>query len=218
MIIWAWYVNRKTVILSALFVSLTGLLFTFSSEVMAVVEPHITITMDLGQTTKPFQIKNEQGSGVFTINPDGTVTSSTSEILVSKNTLTIISVNDTQSDPVIFGKWEITKLGGIDISPRLIEAALMSSGKITSGTGRINVEIQRSTNDISYTGLMSVQVSDPFFSFATQGFNPFNLSGDTRFYRVVAYNTDGATSGELESFKVWMEQILPATYTMQKIG
>ena len=49
-----------------------------SPEIWAMIEPHITITMDPGQTTKPFQILDNLGDEVFSVDVDGTVFPSTS--------------------------------------------------------------------------------------------------------------------------------------------
>ncbi len=44
-----------------------------SPEIWAIVEPHITITMEPGQTTKPLQIKDSSGTEVFSVDTDGTI-------------------------------------------------------------------------------------------------------------------------------------------------
>lgn len=210
--------TKKLFIFSILTISIIGTFLIFSSEVMALVEPHITITMEPGQTTKPFQIKDDQGTDVFAVDVDGTITGSTSEMLVSSDTITTVSANKTQTNPLVLSKWQITKSRGIDLSPRLIEAALIGSGRVTSGTGFILLEFQRSTDDITYATSFSLSTNDSVFTQKLANANPFNLQNNVRFYRVVMYNTDGATTGEWESFKVWIEQMLPATYSMQKIG
>ena len=46
-------------------------LVAFSPTIYAIVEPHITITMDPGQTTKPFVINDNVGSEVFSVDVDG---------------------------------------------------------------------------------------------------------------------------------------------------
>ena len=48
-------------------------LFAFTPTIYAIVEPHITINMDPGQTTKPLQIKNSGGTEVFSVDVDGTL-------------------------------------------------------------------------------------------------------------------------------------------------
>lgn len=47
-----------------------------SPEIWAIVEPHITITMEPGQTTKPFVINDDSGTEVFSVDVDGTITPS----------------------------------------------------------------------------------------------------------------------------------------------
>jgi len=44
-----------------------------SPEIWAMIEPHITITMDPEQTTKPFQILDNFGDEVFSVDVDGTI-------------------------------------------------------------------------------------------------------------------------------------------------
>ena len=44
-----------------------------SPTIYAIVEPHITINMDPGQTTKPFQINDNLGTEIFSVDTDGTI-------------------------------------------------------------------------------------------------------------------------------------------------
>ena len=85
-----------------------------SPTIYAIVEPHITIDMDPGQTTKPFVINDDTGSEVFSIDVDGTITPSgtttgtggiTSFEFFQKSPMTFFADRD---DPFVFAKWRLT--------------------------------------------------------------------------------------------------------------
>ncbi len=65
-------VEKKNKLLIFGFIGLaTVSLIAFSPAIYAAIEPHITITMDSGQTTNPFVIKDDSNDDVFTIDTEG---------------------------------------------------------------------------------------------------------------------------------------------------
>ena len=54
-----------------------------SPTIYAIVEPHITINMDPGQTTKPFVINDDTATEVFSIDVDGTITGPTAKTVAN---------------------------------------------------------------------------------------------------------------------------------------
>lgn len=65
--------HTKKLLIFSLIVGISIGLFAFGEQVMAIVEPHITINMDLGQTTKPFVINDNTGMEIFSVDTDGTI-------------------------------------------------------------------------------------------------------------------------------------------------
>jgi len=83
-----------------------------SPTIYAIVEPHITINMEPGQTTKPFQINDDQGTEVFSVDVDGTITPSgtgtnglTAFEFFQKSPMTFFADRD---NPFVFAKWRLT--------------------------------------------------------------------------------------------------------------
>jgi len=64
--------KRKQFLFFGILAVVIGLV-AFSPAIYALVEPHIIINMDPGQTTKPFQIKDNLGTVVFSVDTDGTI-------------------------------------------------------------------------------------------------------------------------------------------------
>ena len=85
-----------------------------SPTIYAIVEPHITITMDPGQTTKPLVINDDTGTEVFSVDVDGTISPSgatigtgdiTSFEFFQKTPVTFFADRD---NPFVFAKWTLT--------------------------------------------------------------------------------------------------------------
>jgi len=86
-------------------VAITSL--AFSEEVMAIVEPHITINMDPGQTTKPFVINDDTSSEVFSVDPEGTISSQGLRVLSFEQGPVIETTNVGIDNAVELAKWRI---------------------------------------------------------------------------------------------------------------
>jgi len=83
-----------------------------SPTIYAIVEPHITINMDPGQTTKPLVINDNTGTEVFSVDVDGTISPSgtgtggiTSFEFFQKSPVTFFADRD---NPFVFAKWRLT--------------------------------------------------------------------------------------------------------------
>ena len=86
--------SKKLLVFGILAVGILGLIAS-SPTIYALVEPHITITMEPAQTTKPFQINDDQGTEVFSVDVDGTIFPSSG--VTSKIILGAISEGSTLS-------------------------------------------------------------------------------------------------------------------------
>ena len=104
-----------------------------SPEIWAIVEPHITITMDPGQTTKPFVINDDSGSEVFSVDVDGTInpTSAGTDGLTSLEFYRgpALQFNNIQTDPLVLAKWRLQ--WNLDTDPGSIPIA--GNGGMLSG-------------------------------------------------------------------------------------
>ena len=106
--------RKKFLFFGILVVGFIGLVAA-SPAIYAIVEPHITITMDPGQTTKPFQIKDDLGTEVFSVNPDGTFKAANIvQIHATKKDLFQYSNNINNGRGDFFGVWEVTKQPGVE--------------------------------------------------------------------------------------------------------
>ena len=102
-----------------------------SPTIYAIVEPHITINMDPGQTTKPFVINDDTGTEVFSVDVDGTTTAGdlTAFEFFQKETLQF--TGDGISNRVTLAKWRLT--WDLDAASTIKKTTQFSNGAWISG-------------------------------------------------------------------------------------
>ena len=98
--------SKQLLIFGILAGGILGLIAS-SPTIYAIVEPHITINMDPGQTTKPFQINDDLGSEVFSVDADGVLSSSGLKVLSFEQGPVIETTNVGIDNAVELAKWRI---------------------------------------------------------------------------------------------------------------
>jgi len=171
--------SKKFLVFGLLAASVLGML-SFSEEVRAIVEPHITINMEPSQTTKPFVINDDTGTEVFSVDVDGTITPAgtttgsnglTSFEFFQKSPVTFFGDRD---NPFVFAKWRLTwNLSGGTPKITLIKNLDIVSGEIR-GLG-IDGSGAAATGDL---GVSQITVTDPGSGYPPDTRFPVTITGD----------------------------------------
>jgi len=188
-----------------------------SPTIYAIVEPHITINMEPGQTTKPFVINDDQGTEVFSINPDGSFSAGNVVVLhfEQKGVITI-QQGLSQTNLGELAVWQVVKDPGV--ADFRIIADLYISGQIrnTQGTGSADFGIFTSVDRINWNGEQSFPGgSSTFFTFETK--TESFLSTDTEFIAFGLRNFGADTAGEVKDASGTIIAILPTGYSLERI-
>lgn len=192
----------------------------FGPQVMALVEPHITINMDPAQTTEPFQIKDDLGSEVFSINSDATISSANYADLVFKQE-SVVNVDgpagDTVSNPLFLAKWQLTKQAGTTDSFKILPSTtLYGTGLRSSGTNAVVCEGFTSTDGINwndFTPRISFQNSQ--FTNDADSASGIFMDEDELFFAIACYG--GNAVGTIKEITFNGRIDLPLGYSIERI-
>jgi len=190
----------------------------FSPSIWAIIEPHITITMDPGQTTKPFTIIDDSSTDVFSIGTDGSVNDLQIMTFSSDSTPIIISTSNTINNPVILAEWHIDR--GIVTEPLLLisnDPVAVGLGKRDSGTGSIAVGWYSSSDGVTWSSRASTG-----FTFST--FRDWNtntgegfVQDNANYIALIAYNSDGNTSGQITDVSSFHGMVIPKSFSLTRL-
>jgi len=147
--------TKKLLVFSILAGVIIGLV-AFSPTIYAIVEPHIIINMDPGQTTKPFVIKDNIGSEVFSVDVDGTISPGVSDAfkldIVTQSSNDRLSILHNDEDTNISSRIDLVNDGG----PAFVAAENLNS----------DIHIDIVTADTKSPSSVSVFVGDGDGSFS----------------------------------------------------
>jgi len=124
-----------------------------SPFVYAAVEPHITINMELGQTTKPFVINDDTGTEVFSVDVDGTITGSTVKI-VTNGVLNVPERHYEDTFGKFFGQFGVQGIGTLLGDTEPAGASYTFTHTITSSDFPSGIE---GFNFDTFTQFLSIQ-------------------------------------------------------------
>jgi len=194
--------------------------FAFSEEVRAIVEPHITIIMEPSQTTKPFQINDDQGTEVFSINPDGSFTAG-NIVVMHFEQKGIITMPLGFRSPALkeLAVWKIVKDPAVADNNRIYSDLEVLTGlsKKTQGTSSIQFGIFSSPDGTTWNSEVGSGSSGASFSTFFSSNHQFQLRTDAQFiaFGVRTFNDD--TAGEFKDVSGTLIAILPVGYSIEKI-
>jgi len=193
-------------------------LIAFSPTIYAIVEPHITITMDPGQTTKPFAINDDQSTEVFSINPDGSFSAGNIVVLHFEQKGIITIPQETLSDdPLLLAVWQVVKDPGV--SDNLIyftDAAVTAQLKRVSGpsTG-VAFGFYHSEDGIDWDDRVRAVTSSTVFSPRAGALEQVFV--DDSFFAFGVHTNRIDTAGEAKDVSGAVTMTLPAGYSLERI-
>ena len=211
--------SKKLLMFGILTVGIIGLVAS-SPTIYAIVEPHITINMDPGQTTKPFQINDDLGSEVFSVNPDGTFfASNTILIHTAKTDLFQYSNNVDNGRGDFFGIWQVTKQPGVENLGIITSSC---GGQVEaheiSGTSSSKAGFFVSQdNEVSYTDFGSININS--IPLTLREMFPQNLGfpKDTTHIAIGLGFSDDGNIGEARNFNFFCFLHLPEGFTVTRV-
>jgi len=211
--------SNKLLMFSLLAGTAIGLI-AFSPTIYAIVEPHITINMDPGQTTKPFVINDTAtNTEVFSVDVDGSIKSANVVILHFEQTGVIpIPQNQSLTNLKELAVWQVVKEPGVsDNFIILFEESLTGNFRTVNGTGTAFLGFFSSNDRINW-GLEEVAGASGTtfvvnFAGLTNDVSPLN----TQFLAFGLYTTNASTNGEARDISGTYIVILPVGYSLERI-
>jgi len=188
--------------------------------IYAIVEPHITIIMEPGQITKPLQISDDQGTEVFSINPDGSFTAG-NIVVMHFEQKGIITMPLGFRSPALkeLAVWKIVKDPAVADNNRIYSDLEVLTGlsKKTQGTSSIQFGIFSSPDGTTWNSEVGSGSSGASFSTFFSSNHQFQLRTDAQFiaFGVRTFNDD--TAGEFKDVSGTLIAILPVGYSIEKI-
>lgn len=168
-----------------------------SPEIWAIVEPHITINMESGQTTKPFTINDVNGDAVFQVNTDSSLSTSAFEEINFASSLVSTVVGETQNSPKLLWHIDIQENGNeSDEWEAQIEYAIVNAQVIRdSGTGICRLSILESRDDTAtWTTQLQTGANDGIKKQLFSTITDQTIQDDVTDIALALYNTDGSTT------------------------
>jgi len=190
-----------------------------SPTIYAVVEPHITINMEPSQTTKPFEIKDDLGSEVFSVNPDATISSANYVDLVFKQESGVnVSAGQNITNPIILAEWELTKQSGITNSFKTFSfTSLTATGLKSSGTFNVFCGAIVSEDGIDWrTSSLRVFFSTNQFTNKADT-SGFSMSKDDFFFALACWGAEDDEVGVMKEITFNGRIHLPLGYSIERI-
>ena len=211
--------SKKLLIFGILAAGIISLVAS-SPTIYALVEPHITINMEPAQTTKPFEIKDDLGSEVFSINPDGSLSSGNFVMLhfEQKGTITIPQ-EASFNDPEILAEWRVVKDPGVSDGFIFISTgSILGQVKRVSGTSAsVGFHFYISDDGIDWDDRMSASTSSTTFtSRADLIAHTFPNIGN-EFFAFGGHTNAPDTVGEVKDFAGTVVIMLPAGYSLERV-
>ena len=191
--------------------------------IYAIVEPHITITMDPGQTTKPFVINDDTGSEVFSVNPDGSFfAANVAQLHFGQNSEVSVAAGDVLATPKILARWNIIHPAGEEAAKRVTWGSVLTAvGIRDSGSNTIRLVMLTSVDNGSTWSTSDHSVFGFGSSFSasqdTQEVAIFSFPNDLTDLAFAAISGDGATTGRWKEIESSVIIFLPSNYKVVRV-
>ena len=212
--------RQKFLIFGLLVGGIFGLV-AFSPTIYAIVEPHITINMDPGQTTKPFVINDTAtGTEVFSINPDGSFSAGNIVVLhfEQKGITSVPQGFSRLGNLKELAVWQVIREPGVSDNFIIeFEESVTGQVKRTQGTGSTVFGFYTSADRINWNLREGVFGNTPTFladvARGTNGTPPLT----TEFLAFGLANNNADTAGEVKDISGTYIIILPVGYSLERI-
>jgi len=206
-------------------------LFAFTPTIYALVEPHITINMDPGQTTKPFVINDDLGTEVFSIDVDGVISPPQAtddlkgiQVLSFEQGPEIETSNLGINNAVELAKWRIDFVTppplGENPAIRVIDAYVSVQLKTTNTQANSQFGFATSTDDTAwskYVIRLGNQLSFKGSLTDRQGVLFDSISGNVGYISVRFFASDVSAPVQMQHGQSTMLIILPEGATITRI-
>ncbi len=138
------------------------------------------------------------------------------EFVFDQASVESVGVGDTSASPKILARWQVSNTSPIQQNFIMRDLILYAIGERLVGSGSVRIEFVRSTDNfatfanfirLSFAGVQAQDSGEQSTSFG----NTLTDIG------IVAYNSDGATSGTLENMTFFMKNKVPSGMTFTRI-
>jgi len=191
-----------------------------SPTIYAIVEPHITINMEPAQTTKPFVINDDVSSEVFSINPDGSLSSGNFVMLhfEQKGTITIPK-EASFNDPEILAEWRVVKDPGVSDGFIFISTgSVLGEVKRVNGTNTgVGFHFYISEDGIDWDERMSASTSATIFNPRADLIAHTFPNVGNEFFAFGVHTNAPDTVGEVKDIAGTVVIMLPAGYSLERV-
>lgn len=212
--------KNKLLIFGLLATAVIGII-ALSPSIYAIVEPHITINMDPGQTTKPFIINDTAtNTEIFSVDADGS-TKLGNIVNLNFGQQGVIQVPSTASgsNPDTLAVWQIVKDPSVsDNYIVFVESTVIGNIRQVSGGGETAFGLFRSTDGITWQSVQVAPGSAGTFQaeFGNLTFHEPVLGA--QFIAVGVYTTSSSGVGEVKDISVTSAIDLPTGYSLERIS
>lgn len=186
--------------------------------IYAAVEPHILLTMDAAQTTKPFVINNSTNDEVFSIDTDGSMNGRHHLTYTSGLTPIIsVAVGNDPTDAIPMALWQLTRTETEPYIVMINDPTVVLIGQRETGASGCAFGWMSATSLASLTSL--AEQSFTYASWADDNTNTgetFMSSTDT-YLGLFFWNADGATSCSYRSVSASIGLVLPDSITITRV-
>jgi hypothetical protein len=186
-----------------------------SPFVYAAVEPHIILVMDSAQTTQPFTIQNNTGFDMFVIDSNGDISKESGNtylIRALSGDITTVLTTHTFADPLVLAAVKFTPKTQNSGGTGFPYHEVRFSGEMDreSGTSQIQIIAAYSEDDSSWQQYgFCTTTSDTWGGACTLIHDAYNTGDPDIYFRIVAINGDGATSGQIANYDLQMRLMVP---------
>ena len=192
----------------------------FGPQVMALVEPHITITMDPSQATKPFQVNDDQGTNVFSINPDSTFSSVNYADLVFKQESEVnVIAGQNLTNPVILAEWKLTKKPGITDSAKTFSSISITATGLKTNTENRNLfcGLIQSSDEMTWQSIRQVVFTTNQFTNKFESTGGGAMQSNPLFLASACWGSEDVVVGTIKEITINARMNLPVGYSIERI-
>ncbi len=134
------------------------------------------------------------------------------------NTEISIAVGDVIATPKILAEWKFSQGTSLDAQIKnVLFQALLAAGIRDAGAGNITLAVGRSNDGITWlTSTNSNYTGAAFTSVGARATN-FALTATEDYYAILAYNSNGATSGRIRNIQTLLTPLVPPGYTLTRL-
>ena len=127
-----------------------------------------------------------------------------------------IPLNTLVANPLILKTWSIRKIDPLQLDQitSILDSVYFTEIKRTAGAGTVTLILQYNDDLGNWGDFMNITGVDPAY---TTKYNSGNKTGswnETTQFRLIAYNTNGTTSGKVQNLKVYFRILLPIGYSL----